>query len=435
MRRDQGASGAQGSPNDPRLRVPRDEARQKLQARIIAGENLLRVEAIGPIPRGELSENVTIWRDYNRQLLETLFDNSDAADNRLEAASMTKSMRASEQGRLEFVRQGVRNELTRLRSVLARLELFPESNPFEDDKSEAIMEKNMPEIFLCHSSKDKFFVRMLAARLRERGVRVWLDEAEMRVGDSLTARLGSAIQTAEYFGVVLSGNSVGSEWVQRELQIALQKEVVKKRIVVLPILLQPVQLPAFLADKIYADFTSSDPSLIDASFLKLLRAIWKGNPPPPAPQPPVPPGVPPSVSPGTPAALAPLQNGLAVFVDIRIVVLDTARSEQPDPQRKLWNLYLTLSASPPEEWARIFDAERRFPRHTMWRKAWVEGSHIIVHCVPDELPQYHLGDLKEDVSNANAKYRQYLLQESQKQSRGEAKLRELEDLNSRLDFG
>jgi hypothetical protein len=44
----------------------------------------------------------------------------------------------------------------------------------------------------------------------------------------------------------------------------------------------------------------------------------------------------------------------------------------------------------------------------MWRRAWIEGRYIIVHCVPDEVKKYHLNDIKQDVTNSNAKYREYL---------------------------
>jgi hypothetical protein len=37
----------------------------------------------------------------------------------------------------------------------------------------------------------------------------------------------------------------------------------------------------------------------------------------------------------------------------------------------------------------------------MWRKAWIEGDCIVVKCALDELSQYHLKDLKQDVSQAN----------------------------------
>jgi len=38
-------------------------------------------------------------------------------------------------------------------------------------------------IFLCHSSLDKPFVRELQARLSNQGIKVWIDEAEIEIGD------------------------------------------------------------------------------------------------------------------------------------------------------------------------------------------------------------------------------------------------------------
>ncbi|MGA7563784.1 MAG: toll/interleukin-1 receptor domain-containing protein [Desulfobaccales bacterium] len=83
-------------------------------------------------------------------------------------------------------------------------------------------EDNTKSIFLSHSSKDKFFVRTLADHLRKYGIKVWIDEAEINIGDSMTDKIGQAIETTDYVGVVLSHNSINSEWVQKELQIALQ---------------------------------------------------------------------------------------------------------------------------------------------------------------------------------------------------------------------
>ena len=43
----------------------------------------------------------------------------------------------------------------------------------------------MGSIFLSHNSADKPFVRKLAADLRRNGFYAWVDEAEIKLGDSL----------------------------------------------------------------------------------------------------------------------------------------------------------------------------------------------------------------------------------------------------------
>ena len=130
---------------------------------------------------------------------------------------------------------------------------------------------NTPSVFMSHNSQDKPFVRRLAKELENYGVKVWVDEAEIKIGESLTQKIGQAIEETDFFAVVLSKNSIDSEWVQRELQIAISKEMEKKKVVVLPLLLEPVSIPAFLKDKLYADFTK--PDNYELSFTRLLKAI------------------------------------------------------------------------------------------------------------------------------------------------------------------
>ncbi len=129
----------------------------------------------------------------------------------------------------------------------------------------------MPSIFLSHSSSDKSFVRHLANQLASCNVKVWFDEAEMRIGDSLLERIGHAIEEADYVAVILSRQSINSKWVQLELQMAIEKEFQKEHVVVLPILLENVTMPPFLSGKYYADFTSFEQ--YEISFSKILDTL------------------------------------------------------------------------------------------------------------------------------------------------------------------
>jgi hypothetical protein len=114
----------------------------------------------------------------------------------------------------------------------------------------------MSTIFLSHNHRDKPFARHLAAELKKRGVQVWLDEAEIKVGDSLIKKIQEGLDKMEYVGVILSSNSVGSAWVEKELEIAMYREINGRRVKVLPILFDDCQLPSFLIAKAYADFRS-----------------------------------------------------------------------------------------------------------------------------------------------------------------------------------
>jgi hypothetical protein len=113
----------------------------------------------------------------------------------------------------------------------------------------------MSSIFLSHNHKDKAFVRKLAERLNAHGIRTWVDEAEIRVGDSLIMKIESAIKDFAYLGVILSPSSVKSQWVRKEVNIALTQEIEGTQVKVLPLLIESCEIPGFLSDKLYADFT------------------------------------------------------------------------------------------------------------------------------------------------------------------------------------
>ncbi len=112
----------------------------------------------------------------------------------------------------------------------------------------------MSSVFLSHSHKDKAFVTRLTQDLRRRGHVVWIDEAAIDVGDSLVEKIREGIDRVDFVAAVISKASVKSKWVSRELDIATNRELRGKKVVVLPILLENVRLPGFLDGKLFADF-------------------------------------------------------------------------------------------------------------------------------------------------------------------------------------
>ena len=116
-----------------------------------------------------------------------------------------------------------------------------------------------PKIFLCHSSKDKTFVKRLAFSLKENGIDVWLDEWELKAGDSLIAKIQEAILDCSYLAAVISNNSINSSWVQKELNAALFEELDNNnQVKIIPVLFENCRLPVFLREKLYVDLTTED---------------------------------------------------------------------------------------------------------------------------------------------------------------------------------
>jgi hypothetical protein len=133
-------------------------------------------------------------------------------------------------------------------------------------------------VFLSHNHKDKPFVRRLAADLRRNGHIVWIDEAEIEIGDSLVEKIRDGIDKVDYVAAILSNASLDSEWVKKELDIATNIEIEKKKVVVLPIVVEDVELPGFLKGKFYGDF--KDNGNYENSLALLLRKLGKGSPAP-----------------------------------------------------------------------------------------------------------------------------------------------------------
>ena len=111
-----------------------------------------------------------------------------------------------------------------------------------------------PRLFLSHSSSDKQFVRRLVADLKALNLNVWIDEQELRVGDSIVQGISAALTATDYLLIVLSEASTKSKWVQAELNAALMAQLSNGGTVVLPVRIDDSIAPPLLRDRLYADF-------------------------------------------------------------------------------------------------------------------------------------------------------------------------------------
>lgn len=97
-----------------------------------------------------------------------------------------------------------------------------------------------------------------------------LDNVVM-VGDNIQDKINESIQKADFFVAVMSKESLESDWVLRELEIAAKS---KKKI--FPVLKENVPLPPLMGSIQYADFTKEYDSAI-LSLAKSLRASTRSR--------------------------------------------------------------------------------------------------------------------------------------------------------------
>jgi hypothetical protein len=126
--------------------------------------------------------------------------------------------------------------------------------------------------FLSHSSRDKDFVRRLAADLTSRGVTVWLDEQDILAGQSFVERISEGIYASDVFLFISSEDSVKSEWAKKELNLAFSRQLSKADVQIIPAKIDDAEVPKILKDIHYADFRKS----YEDGLSTLLRAMaWK----------------------------------------------------------------------------------------------------------------------------------------------------------------
>jgi len=74
------------------------------------------------------------------------------------------------------------------------------------------------DVFVSHASEDKIAVaEPLATALRERGLKVWLDKTELRIGDSLRRKIDYGLAHSTFGIVILSKYFFAKGWPQYEL--------------------------------------------------------------------------------------------------------------------------------------------------------------------------------------------------------------------------
>ena len=118
-----------------------------------------------------------------------------------------------------------------LPTVRQRLPLAQETNLFVADREEG----KQYDVFISHASEDKEeVVRPLAIALQAKGVRVWYDEFEMKIGDSLRRKIEQGLANSRFGIVVISRAFIKKGCTNYELDGIMTKAISGQQ-VLLPI--------------------------------------------------------------------------------------------------------------------------------------------------------------------------------------------------------
>jgi TIR domain len=77
---------------------------------------------------------------------------------------------------------------------------------------------------LSYATEDQAFAEKLHADLQSKGVSCWFAPHDLKTGDKLRTQIYEAIQKNDKLLLILSEHAVTSDWVEREVELAFERE-------------------------------------------------------------------------------------------------------------------------------------------------------------------------------------------------------------------
>jgi len=132
----------------------------------------------------------------------------------------TKERKKTEKEQLDFQRN-LNREIERQKQLTQETMKIQHS-----ETPQSVTVNKEYDVFISHSSEDKDeFVRPLTVELQELGLKVWYDEFELKMGDSLRRKIDQGLINSRYGIVVLSSSFFKRAWTNYELNGFVNKEM------------------------------------------------------------------------------------------------------------------------------------------------------------------------------------------------------------------
>lgn len=123
--------------------------------------------------------------------------------------------------------------------------------------------------FLSYSHSDREFAQKIARELRTKGLDVWFDAWEIQAGDSIIHKVFThGLSGSECFLILLSDQSVKSNWVRHELDTAMVQKL-EGVTRVIPLIKEPCEIPQPLRALLWVDMSTD----FDAGIERILHAV------------------------------------------------------------------------------------------------------------------------------------------------------------------
>src|SRR5215472_15482610 len=127
------------------------------------------------------------------------------------------------------------------------------------------------DVFISYSAKDGEFAARLAEDLAATGIRVWLDQWQIQVGDSIAGAINDGMRTSRFVIVVMSPDYFTTAWTVHEWRAGLAMELNSGTTRLIPLLYRDCDIPPILRTKVWVDFR--DQSQYPATLSRLVRDL------------------------------------------------------------------------------------------------------------------------------------------------------------------
>ena len=136
------------------------------------------------------------------------------------------------------------------------------------------------DLFISYNRADEEWAEQLAVRLerenyRGRKLKVFFAPWDIRPGDSVDERLDRALNESRYLGLVLSPDSVESQWVSEEWYAAHHAGMKRRERRIVPLYRRTCEIPRFIDHLNRIDFRDGDRF---EEGVRLLLAVLRGEP-------------------------------------------------------------------------------------------------------------------------------------------------------------
>lgn len=127
------------------------------------------------------------------------------------------------------------------------------------------------QIFLSYARADEEFAKTLATHLSRRGFSVWSPEEELLPGDNVWSRIGKALEMSKAMVVLLSPDSMRSDYVRREIEYALGDPNYEGR--VFPVQVRPTHDVPWILGKLRTLDGRLSPAKVSDSIADALKQV------------------------------------------------------------------------------------------------------------------------------------------------------------------